>query len=122
MKKYTLTKVAKGQKYLYEVKDENGNVVSKRMSKRDYIACTANGEFYFGRIDLIGKGEHGRILNQMNDFLYNPKRLYEKIAKSMSPSYYRKWKLENPYNEWYDSMDIDYCKKRKTELESIAYL
>lgn len=59
MEKYILTKTQKGKKYLYEVKDENGNVVSKRTSTRDYVACSVSGEFYFGRLDLVGKGTHG---------------------------------------------------------------
>jgi hypothetical protein len=28
------------------------------------VACTADGNFYFGRLDLIGKGDHGRALKQ----------------------------------------------------------
>lgn len=47
MEKYILTKTQKGKKYLYEVKDENGNVVSKRTSTRDYVACTANGDLEY---------------------------------------------------------------------------
>lgn len=63
MEKYILTKTQKGKKYLYEVKDENGNVVSKRTSTRDYyVACSVSGEFYFGRLDLVGKGDYGKRL------------------------------------------------------------
>lgn len=58
MAKYILSKKAKGKKYQYTVTDEKGNVISTRTSARDYVACTANGEFYFGRLDLIGKGDH----------------------------------------------------------------
>lgn len=55
-----------GSKFQYVVTDEAGNVVSKRLSKRgDYIACTAFGDYYFGRRDLIGKGDHGRWLNSI---------------------------------------------------------
>lgn len=123
MKKYILTKTQKGRKFLYEVKDENGNVISKRTSVRDnYIAATSNGEFYFGRIDLIGKGEHGRILNQINDCLNHPKELYEKLVKSFIPSYRNEWKKENPFDKWYKSIDLDDLKIRKNDLESIAYL
>lgn len=57
MEKYILTKTQKGKKYLYEVKGENGNVVSKRTSTRDYVACSVSGEFYFGRLDLVGNGD-----------------------------------------------------------------
>ncbi len=50
----------KAAKYRYEVKDENGNVITSRNSNREYAACTIDGSFFFGRIDLIGKGDHGR--------------------------------------------------------------
>lgn len=62
MEKYILTKTPKGKKFLYEVKDENGNVISKRTSTRDYVACSVSGEFYFGRLDLVGKGNYGMRL------------------------------------------------------------
>lgn len=65
MKKFTLTKTETGkksQKYLYTVTDENGNVLSTRGSNRDYVACTISGSYFFGRLDLIGKGDHGRNL------------------------------------------------------------
>lgn len=122
MKKYILTKTSKGKKFLYEVKDENGNIVSKRTSTRDYVACTVNSEFYFGRLELIWKGEHGREFQQLSDLLNNPKGFYEKIVKSFVPSYRGKWKMENPFNEWYNAFNIEDCKKRKNELQTIAYL
>lgn len=63
---YKATVTPVGNKYQYVVTDEAGNVVSKRLSKRgDYIACTAFGDYYFGRRDLIGKGDHGRCLNSI---------------------------------------------------------
>ena len=59
--KYILTKTAlKSGKFQYQVLDENGLMISQRTSSRDYVACTINGNFYFGRLDLIGKGDHGR--------------------------------------------------------------
>ena len=66
MKTYRLTKTElKNGKFLYEVKDENNTTISKRTSTRGhYIACTIDGQFYFGRRDLIGKGMHGQLLNQ----------------------------------------------------------
>ena len=66
MKTYRLTKTElKNGKFLYEVKDENNNTISKRTSTRGhYIACTIDGQFFFGRRDLIGKGMHGQLLNQ----------------------------------------------------------
>lgn len=51
----------KAAKYGYEVIDnETGAVISSRKSNREYVACTIDGSFYFGRLDLIGKGDHGR--------------------------------------------------------------
>lgn len=61
--KAILTRTAIGDKYLYEVKNDKGEVLSKRLTKRDYVACTVNGEMFFGRLSLIGKGEHGRQLS-----------------------------------------------------------
>lgn len=54
MAKYVLTKVASGSQFVYTVYDESGNVVSPRTSSRSYVACTADGEFYFCRLSLIG--------------------------------------------------------------------
>ena len=50
----------KSGKYHYQVIDETGKVISERKSNREYVACTINGSYYFGRIDLIGKGDHGK--------------------------------------------------------------
>lgn len=80
MAKYILSKKAKGKKYQYTVTDEKGNVVSTRTSARDYVACTANGGFYFGRLDLIGKGDHGKGLSRTTEILENTERAYKKKA------------------------------------------
>ena len=59
--KYTLKVTAlKNGKYHYQVVDENGKILSERKSNREYVAATITGSFYFGRLDLIGKGDHGR--------------------------------------------------------------
>lgn len=47
-------------KYHYTITDETGEVISERKSNRTYVAATIDGQFYFGRRDLIGKGEHGK--------------------------------------------------------------
>jgi hypothetical protein len=52
----------KAGKFHYQVIDENGIIISERKSNREYVACTINGGFYFGRLDLIGKGENGRFI------------------------------------------------------------
>lgn len=63
---YKATMTPKGKLFQYVVTDEAGNIISKRTSKRDnFVACTVFGDFYFGRRDLIGKGEHGRFLNSV---------------------------------------------------------
>lgn len=49
-------------KYFYEVIDENGSTISTRTSNREYVACTIDGSHYFGRLDLIGKADHGKYL------------------------------------------------------------
>lgn len=54
MAKYVLQKVISGSQFVYTVYDESGNVVSTRTSSRSYVACTADGEFYFYRLSLIG--------------------------------------------------------------------
>lgn len=50
---------SKAAKYFYSVVDESGMVVSTRTSNRVYVACTIDGSYYFGRVDLVGKGGHG---------------------------------------------------------------
>lgn len=52
----------KNGKFIYQVIDETGAIISTRKSNRVYVACTIDGAYYFGRIDLIGKGDHGRHL------------------------------------------------------------
>ena len=53
----------KNGRYRYRVIDEaSGEIISERSSNRQYVAATRNGAFYFGRVDLIGKGDHGRSL------------------------------------------------------------
>ena len=60
--KFTLTKTEnKNGTFTYTVTDQDGNVISTRTSKNgNYIACTHTGNFYFSRLDLIGKGDSGR--------------------------------------------------------------
>lgn len=55
----------KSAKFLYSIVDENGNVLTTRSSNREYVAATKCGTFFFGRFDLIGKGDHGRWLNDI---------------------------------------------------------
>lgn len=96
MKEFKLTREQKGDKFVYTVTDESGNVISTRTSKRDFVACMANGEFYFGRLDLIGKGDHGKGISYCRSVLSNPRRESEKY--------------------------IEYIKERLSDLNTIAYL
>lgn len=62
---YTLTRkqnLKDPKAYTYTVTSSEGTVISQRKSMRDYAACTIDGTYYFGRVDLIGKGEHGAYL------------------------------------------------------------
>lgn len=113
MAKYILSKKAKGKKYQYTVTDEKGNVISTRTSARDYVACTANGEFYFGRLDLIGKGDHGKWLSRTTEILANSERFV--------PSYRKEWIAENPADEWI-ARNVNWATERQKELNAIAYL
>jgi len=71
---YTLSVKETGNKaarFHYVVTDENGQVISERKSNREYVACTANGNQYFGRLDLIGKGDHGKWLKTLPGWIAN---------------------------------------------------
>lgn len=61
----------KSGKTLYQVINENGVIVAKRTSTRKYVACTIDGGFFFGRIDLVGKGEHGQMINRIKEYEFN---------------------------------------------------
>lgn len=121
MAKYILSKKAKGKKYQYTVTDEKGNVVSTRTSARDYVACTADGSFYFGRLDLIGKGDHGKRLNHTTEILANPEKAYKKQIAYFTPDYRSKWIAENPVEQWI-ARNVEYATKEKERLNAIAYL
>lgn len=83
MNTYKLTATAlKNGKTLYQVINENGEVISKRTSTRKYVACTIDGSIYFGRLDLIGKGDHGTALANIQDYKFNTTiERYEQIKK-----------------------------------------
>ena len=80
--KVTETKNKAG-KFHYQVIDENGNVISERKSNREYVACTAGGGYYFGRLDLIGKGEHGMAIRYTNKKLAMIKYPYQTFPKGI---------------------------------------
>lgn len=80
--KVTETKNKSG-KFHYQVIDENGNVISERKSNREYAACTAGGGYYFGRLDLIGKGEHGMAIRHTIKKLTLTKYPYSTFPKDI---------------------------------------
>ena len=83
---YTLTKTElKNGKFQYVVTDQNGNVISNRTSARHYEACTALGCFYFGRLDLIGKGDHGKFIKDRINGLQTTREAY--AARELTKSY-----------------------------------
>lgn len=84
MSDYKLRKTDTGRKngrYHYEVLSPSGDVVSERRSNRDYVAANINGAFYFGRVDLVGKGEHGLMLRMISEGF---------CAKGVDPEAFRK--------------------------------
>lgn len=78
--KLTATTLKNG-KTLYQVIDETGKVISKRTSTREYVACTIDGRYYFGSLDLIGKGDHGNALSRIQDLKENTPEKYAQICK-----------------------------------------
>lgn len=47
----------------YRIMDGD-RILSERVTKKEYIAATADGSIYFGREDLIGKGKHGAAVKR----------------------------------------------------------
>ena len=122
MAKYILVKKVKGKKYEYQVIDADSKaIVSKRTSAREYVACTADGSFYFGRLDLIGKGDHGKGLSRTTEILANPERAYKKQVAYFVTSYRKEWIAENPADEWI-ARNVNWATERQKELNAIAYL
>ena len=75
----------KAGKFYYQVIDENGTIISERKSNREYAACTARSGYYFGRLDLIGKGDHGKAIKYHNEVL-NWKRLPKDYVSYNKPN------------------------------------
>lgn len=96
-KKYKLTCTPKGKKFLYEVKDEQGHLYAKRLSTRDnFVACTLDGNFFFGRIDLIGKADHGKMVTSYQEIILQPEKYHTKVVAAYSAY----GATVKPYNEW----------------------
>lgn len=72
MKKFTLSVKEtnnKAARFHYTVTDENGTIICERKSNRVYVACLSNGSMFFGRLDLIGKGDHGRQIKMVSNWI-----------------------------------------------------
>jgi hypothetical protein len=106
--KVTETKNKAG-KFHYQVIDENGTIISERKSNREYAACTAGGGYYFGRLDLIGKGEHGMALRHTIKNLALTKYPYQTLPKGID-------NIEDAF-KWY----IEATKGTLENLNRIAY-
>jgi len=98
-----------GPKYIYSIVDENGSVVSTRSSNREYVAATCCGAFFFGRLDLIGKGEHGQILN-------NTEKAIAKFSSLPGDEKSQK------YCDFTNAQQVEHDKKILKRFESIAKL
>lgn len=115
MAKYILVKKVKGKKYEYQVIDVDSKaIVSKRTSAREYVACTADGSFYFGRLDLIGKGDHGKRLSHTAEILANPEKAYKKMVAYFTPDYRKQWMPRTPPNNGLPEM-LNMRKRKKRD-------
>jgi hypothetical protein len=66
-KEVVLTKeTLKNGYHVYRSIAPDGRVMGQRKSKRDYVAGNGDLSLMFGRADLIGKGEHARLLRMIS--------------------------------------------------------
>lgn len=85
-------------RFLYEVVNvESGSVVARRTSSRHYVACTVNGEHFFSRRDLVGRGTHGRLLRDMEYRVAYNRSVYMKERKALHTALLRSAQLECCY-------------------------
>lgn len=115
---YTLTKTTlKNGKFHYVVTDNNGNVISERKSNREYVACTIDGDMYFGRLDLIGKGEHGRKIGVYSFIVNN---------EAVKSTYESRKKMHNECDIEYTIEDhkehLNHYTEKLKRIKLIAYL
>jgi hypothetical protein len=123
MAKYTLTKKELNNGYkLYAVMNVEGVIISTRKSKRDYVACTINGDFYFGRINLVNKNGRARAKRLQNayDLLADPRKRYESLLRLQKTAYVKPMKEDMPYEKWAEK----YIKLANQEIHDLqlAYL
>ena len=93
-------------RFLYEVVNvESGSVVANRTSSRHYVACTVNGEHFFSRRDLVGRGVHGRLLHDMKYQASYNRSVYMKERKALSVALLRSEQLECYHKSEADRME-----------------
>lgn len=121
MAKYVLKKVPSGSQFVYTVYDASGNVVSTRTSSRSYVACTADGEFYFGRLGLIGSGLHGKAIRKYERAISDLSAIESGASARQVLDYYKRT-LYSDYN-LDDLRELaSRAEVRLPELRAIAYL
>lgn len=120
---YKLTATPKGNKNLYQVIDETGKVVSQRLSTRKYVACTIDGSFYFGRLDLIGKGEHGQTLSRIQESKNTSREAYEAILKQTRKDWERmcrmhlhSWEQNRRKDEPMEKWEVEYLEEHYSDV------
>lgn len=123
MEKYILTKKELNNGYkLYAVTDAGGVIISTRKSKRDYAACTINGDFYFGSTNLVNKNGRARAKRLQNayDLLADPRKRYESLLRLQKTAYIKPMKEDMPYEKWAEK----YIKLANQEIHDLqlAYL
>lgn len=111
---YNLNKKDTGRKsgrFHYTITDATGKILSERKSDREYVAATINGQYYFGRLDLIGKGDHGKQVkilapDQQTPIAYlvaEPSApVQEKPVMTVDELAYRAWigEKKSQYKQW----------------------
>lgn len=100
-------------------------IYSQQMLSEKYRETGVNDMYFigkkFGRLDLIGKGDHGKGLSRTTEILANPERAYKKQVAYFVPSYRKEWIAENPADEWI-ARNVNWATERQKELNAIAYL
>lgn len=122
MEKYILKKTKVRGTNLYTVINEQGVVISTTKDKRDFVACTINGDFYFGRTNLVNKNGRARAKRLQNayDLLADPRKRYESLLKLQKTAYIKPMKEDMSYEKWAEK----YIKLANQEIHDLqlAYL
>lgn len=121
-------------KTIYRVIDETGKEISHRVSTRKYVACTIDGSCYFGRLDLIGKGDHGKTLARIAEYKDTSREAYDALLKQTRKDWERMCRMhlqtwatyrrkDDPMEEWQikfleeNYSDVPEIKTAKTQWD-----